>query len=47
MCGTLHLADALIAATALEHGLQLATCNASDFEGLGLRIVNPWVMTDL
>ena len=38
----LHLADALIAATALEHGLHLATRNAGDFAGLGLSIVNPW-----
>ena len=38
----LHLADALIAATALQRGLHLATRNASDFTGLGLIIVNPW-----
>jgi toxin FitB len=38
----LHLADALIAATASEHGLYLATRNVSDFAGLGLTIVNPW-----
>ena len=38
----LHLADALIAATALEHGLQLATRNVGDFTGLALAIVNPW-----
>lgn len=28
------LGDALIAATCLEHGLQLATRNASDFDGI-------------
>lgn len=38
----LHVADALIAATALQHGLHLASRNASDFTGLGLIIVNPW-----
>jgi toxin FitB len=38
----LHLADALIAATALERGLVLATRNIKDFEGLGLTLVNPW-----
>ena len=38
----LHLADALIAATALERGLRLATRNVSDFAGLGLAIVDPW-----
>jgi predicted nucleic acid-binding protein len=39
---TLHLADALIAATALEHGLRLATRNGSDFVGLGLALTDPW-----
>lgn len=34
--------DGQIAATALEHGLTLVTRNVSDFEGLGLSIVNPW-----
>ena len=34
--------DGQIAATALEHGLTLATRNVSDFEGLGLTVVNPW-----
>jgi predicted nucleic acid-binding protein len=35
-------ADMLIAATALEHGLPLATRNVRDFEGLGLKLVNPF-----
>lgn len=36
-----RLPDALIAATALEHGLNLATRNRSDFEAIrGLRIRN-------
>lgn len=38
----LHLADALIAATALERGLRLATRNVMDFAGLGLDIIDPW-----
>lgn len=39
---TLHLADALIAATALVRGLTLATRNTADFEGLGVILHNPW-----
>lgn len=39
----LHLADALIAATAAHHGMTLATRNTSDFLGLGLTLVDPWV----
>ena len=34
--------DGLIAATAIEHGLTLATRNVKDFRFLGLDIVNPW-----
>jgi predicted nucleic acid-binding protein len=37
------LADAVIGGTALAHGATLATRNTSDFEGLGLALVNPWV----
>jgi predicted nucleic acid-binding protein len=36
------LADALIAATALQYDLAIATRNVKDFVGLGLEIVNPW-----
>ena len=36
------LADALIAATCLMHEADIATANTSDFEHLGLRIINPW-----
>ena len=38
----LHLPDALIAATAKEHGLTLATRNLCDFEHLDIDVVNPW-----
>lgn len=38
----LHVPDAQIAATALEHGLTLVTRNVRDFESLGLAILNPW-----
>jgi toxin FitB len=34
--------DALIAATALVHGLTVVTRNVADFEPLGARIINPW-----
>ena len=40
---TRSLADCLIAATALEHQLTLATRNVADFEDIvGLKFVNPW-----
>jgi len=35
--------DALIAATALVHGLKVATRNVGDFERTGVAVVNPWV----
>ena len=34
--------DALIAATALEHNLTLATRNTKDFLATGIQVVNPW-----
>jgi predicted nucleic acid-binding protein len=34
--------DALIAATALVHGLIVVTRNVSDFESTGVRVINPW-----
>ena len=37
----LHLPDALIAATAKENGLTLATRNVSDFDYLGVAIIDP------
>lgn len=38
----LHMADGLIAATAISHGLHVVTRNVSDFEPTGALIVNPW-----
>ena len=35
-------ADALIAATAIVHGLTLVTRNTRDFEDLPLTLFNPW-----
>ena len=34
--------DAMIAATALLHGLQVVTRNVSDFKEFGVRAWNPW-----
>lgn len=34
--------DTMIAAVALAHGLALATRNTKDFEGLSLKLVNPF-----
>jgi hypothetical protein len=38
----LPVIDSLIAATALVHGLTVATRNVSDFERCGATCVNPW-----
>lgn len=40
---SLHFADALIAATALVHGLTLATRNTANFTGLGVPLIDPWM----
>ena len=41
--GTLRpVMDSLIAATALEHDLTVATRNVGDFASLGVAILNPW-----
>ena len=36
--------DSLIAATALTHGLQLATRNRRDFDACGVKLVDPFVL---
>ncbi|MFS2179215.1 MULTISPECIES: type II toxin-antitoxin system VapC family toxin [Rhizobium] len=47
-CAHLHIpdrrneADALIAATALVHGLTVVTRNVQDFDDTGVIIVDPW-----
>ena len=47
-CAALHVPnprsdrDALIAATALVHGLTVVTRNVADFEGMGVDVLNPW-----
>ncbi len=38
----LHMADALMAATAMTHGAILVTRNARDFAGLGVELRNPF-----
>ena len=38
----LGMADGLIAATALNAGMALVTRNTTDFEGLGVDLINPW-----
>jgi predicted nucleic acid-binding protein len=35
--------DALIAATALTHGLTVVTRNTADFEPMGVALLNPWL----
>ncbi|MET9327808.1 type II toxin-antitoxin system VapC family toxin [Tsukamurella sp. NPDC003166] len=38
----ISIQDAMIAAIARQSGAGLATRNVKDFEGLGLRLVDPW-----
>jgi toxin FitB len=48
-CAKLHVPDprperdALIAATALTHGLTVVTRNVVDFEPMGIAVLNPWL----
>ena len=42
MARPISSADAVIAATALAHDGQLATRNTTDFEAIGLPLINPW-----
>lgn len=47
-CARLHVPDpraardALIAATALVHGMTVVTRNLADFDPMGVRTLNPW-----
>jgi|SRR5215472_14938716 len=47
-CARLHVSDrrserdALLAATAMVHGLTVVTRNVADFEPLGVILLNPW-----
>jgi predicted nucleic acid-binding protein len=47
-CAPLHVPDprperdALIAATALVHGMTLVTRNVADFEPMGVPLFDPW-----
>lgn len=47
-CASLHVpdraneGDALIAATALVHGLTVVTRNVTDFQSSGVTLINPW-----
>lgn len=40
-----HLEDALIAATAMTHGLTVVTRNTKDFEAFGIMLLNPFLNT--
>jgi predicted nucleic acid-binding protein len=48
-CARLHVPDprseydALIAATALVHGMTVVTRNTADFAGSGVAVINPWI----
>ncbi len=47
-CAQLHVPDkapshdALVAATALVHGMTIVTRNTADFERTGVTLLNPW-----
>ena len=48
VCASLHIPDrrserdAMIAATAIEHGFAVVTRNVADFQIPGLKLLNPW-----
>jgi predicted nucleic acid-binding protein len=48
-CASLHVPDpkaqrdALIAATALVHGMTVVTRNVADFDATGVALLNPWL----
>lgn len=48
-CAVLHIPDrrpdrdALIAATALVHGMTIVTRNTADFQTTGVKLLNPWL----
>ena len=50
-CARLHVPDpraerdALIAATAMVHGMTVVTGNLADFEATGVALINPWTET--
>ena len=49
ICASLHIPDprperdAMIAATAIQHGFTVVTRNTADFEATGVALVNPWL----
>lgn len=51
VCASLHMPnprsghDAMIAATAMEHGFTVVTRNVEDFSGMGVELLNPWLPT--
>jgi len=49
VCAALHVPDrrsdrdAMIAASALEHGFAVVTRNVADYADTGVKVVNPWL----
>ena len=52
LCAAMHVPnrrpdrDAMIAATAKEHGYTIATRNTADFSSCGVQLINPWLTID-